>query len=133
MSEQVKHTPGPWSTMPLWPFTVVPTAQIKLGLGASIYEEEDERLFAVEIAEAKCGELSGYAHEIPRETARANARLIAAAPDLLDALQMMTSAFEAFRMKPVGAPGSAARDEQDQQIAAENAASAAIAKATGGA
>lgn len=46
---------------------------------------------------------------------------------LLAALRLMRSAFTAFRSKPVGAPNSQARMEQEQQIAAENTADAAMA------
>lgn len=61
----------------------------------------------------------------------ANARLIAAAPDLLAALDALLT-FDrverpAFRHKPIGAPGSTARIEQDKLIAIEDAARAAIA------
>jgi hypothetical protein len=69
--------------------------------------------------------------------AEANARLIAAAPDLLAALEDLLT-FDrverpAFRSKPMGASGSEARIQQDKMVALEDAARAAIAKATGAA
>lgn len=51
--------------------------------------------------------------------------------DLLRALVLMCGAFNAFRSKPLGAPNSRVRAEQDAQIAAEDAAHAAITRATG--
>lgn len=41
------------------------------------------------------------------------------------------AAYPAFRMKPIGAPGSVMRVEQENLMALEDAARAAIAKATG--
>lgn len=61
----------------------------------------------------------------------ANARLIAAAPDLLAALKELVAVAPAFRSKAVGSAGSPVRADQDAYIAAEDAARAAIAKATG--
>lgn len=49
-----------------------------------------------------------------------------AAPALLAAAEQYLALRPAFRFKPVGAPGSAARREQDEQIAAEDALRAAI-------
>lgn len=61
----------------------------------------------------------------------ANLKLIEAAPDLLAVLQRYVNAYPAFRMKPIGAPGSPARIEQENLMALEDAAKAAIAKAEG--
>ena len=119
-----KHTPGPWlaaakpSSIVGWPIVQPATGRLICNIN---YVQRT--VIDPEVAGDRA---------FNRES-EANARLIAAAPDLLDALHLMTSAFKAFRMKPVGAPGSAVRDEQDQQIAAENAARAAIAAATGSA
>ena len=63
--------------------------------------------------------------------AEADARIIAAAPDLLTALRTLTAAAPAFRAKPMGAPNSEARRQQDAHVAAEDAARAVIARATG--
>ena len=65
------------------------------------------------------------------EERQANANLIAAAPELLAALKEYVATIPAFRSKPVGAPGSAARNEQGALIALEDRAKAVIAKAEG--
>lgn len=66
-----------------------------------------------------------------RARVEANARLITAAPDLLAALKEILRVNPVYHGKPVGAPWSVAREEQDEQIVAEDAAIAAIAKAEG--
>lgn len=48
------------------------------------------------------------------------------APDLLEVLSRYVSAYPAFRMKPVGAPGSDKRIEQQNLMALEDTAQAAI-------
>jgi hypothetical protein len=63
---KTQHTPGPWVTMPT-------------NDGFAIKEKELlERGFSDRIAEI---------NHYPKETAQANARLIAAAPELLEALE----------------------------------------------
>ena len=62
---------------------------------------------------------------------QANANLIAAAPELLAVLKEYLAYLPAFRSKPVGAPGSAARGEQDALIALEDRAKGIVAKAEG--
>lgn len=61
--------------------------------------------------------------------------LIEAAPDLLDALECLLSydrvVRPAFRNRPVGAPDSMARIDQDTLIRFEDKARAAINKALG--
>lgn len=47
---------------------------------------------------------------------------------LIAILRRYIAAYPAFRMKPIGAPGSAARIEQENLMALEEAATAAIAK-----
>jgi len=59
------------------------------------------------------------------------ARLFAAAPELLAALKQYVATYPAFKSRPIGAPGSPARIEQDVLIAMEMAARTAIAKAEG--
>ena len=97
-----QHTPGPW----------------RLYQGPLLYVEADGHLGP--IAELRSRLDVGYLHPLVAETREANARLIAAAPDLLEACKLIVSAFDAL------APASAARNEP-MQI---NAARAAIAKAT---
>lgn len=58
---------------------------------------------------------------------------IAALPDLLAALEEMCATFKPFRTRPVGGEGSAARLDQENQIAVHNAAMKAIAAVKGGA
>jgi len=67
--------------------------------------------------------------------ARLNAAFIVRACNshdaLASALQDMVSNFEPFRSRPVGAPNSSARAEQDAQIAAFDKAKAALASIEG--
>lgn len=50
-----------------------------------------------------------------------DAVLIAAAPELAQALRDLLRIAPAFRTKPIGAPGSEARRQQDEHIAIEDA------------
>jgi len=112
---ETKHTPGPWK--------------------AEFYEATNIR--------APHGGLVAQAHHlmgrfgalgrVPAPEVEANAHLIAAAPEMLAALKAITAAFNVFRLKPEGAPGSAVRAIQDMQISAMDDAHSAIAKAEGGA
>ena len=92
MSE-AKHTPGPW-----------------LADGASVYEERDD--FSV-----IC---NFWSSSLPEW--EANARLIAAAPDLLEALEQLVIEYDDVEL---------ADAEPSSLTAAFNAARAAIAKAKG--
>ena len=60
----------------------------------------------------------------------ANARLLAAAPELLSALRQMVATHPPCS-KPIGAPGSAARKAQEEQEKAIANAKTAIAKVYG--
>ncbi len=51
--------------------------------------------------------------------------------DLKQALKNLVALHPAFRSKPIGAPGSQARFEQDAAIAAEDAAMTVIARVEG--
>jgi hypothetical protein len=53
------------------------------------------------------------------------------ANELVDVLCRYLAAYPAFRIKPVGAPGSPARIEQENLMALEQTAIEVIAKATG--
>lgn len=100
-----QHTPGPWR----WAFGELVGAQ-------------KETVVTI-IDDGACGDpecCGGPAYHI--EVAGANARLIAAAPELLDALVSLSAALAA---QTVGAPLPAALVEEYQQ-----AADAAIARAT---
>lgn len=97
---QLKHTPGPWSVFAEEGETVRPgidsESQEEGGAGFSIIMYGD--------AEDECG-----IHGRTDEEAEANARLVAAAPDMLEALRLCV---------------------QLQDLGAVDAARAAIAKAT---
>lgn len=53
---------------------------------------------------------------------RAFAAAARALPDLVKVLERYMDAYPAFRIKPIGAPGSAARIEQENLMALEDAA-----------
>jgi hypothetical protein len=93
MSES-KHTPGPWAVHSIFPNVVVPYDQSSRSLGASEDEDADRKRYAVPIATAERDKMSGFSHERTREEAEANARLIAAAPDLLAACEAMLLDYE---------------------------------------
>lgn len=65
MSEEAKHTPGPWRTFN----------------GTDVFPDDDDREGSRHIADFD------MSHGIPAEEKKANARLAAAAPDLLEALK----------------------------------------------
>ena len=98
--EAIKHTPGPWLTTE----STEHWGRVNVTVQAAFT--------ANEIATAWQG---------TTDVNRANARLIAAAPDLLEACELIVSAFDQL------APMSPARNEPLQI----NAARAAIAKARG--
>jgi hypothetical protein len=106
-----KHTPGPWKAQP----REFPEGQWFLeGQWEVVSTCENERL----IAEA--------APHIDSDSEEANARLIAAAPELLEALVGL------MRVMPVlPADAKTVRGIEQQYDAAHRAARAAIAKATG--
>ena len=95
------HTPGPWAVM--WDFSIAPADHSNRLLGAASDNARDRDEYAQTIANV---ELDRHG----RGDRMANARLIAAAPDLLVALRSLLTA-------------------QDHR--AVKAAYAAIAKATG--
>jgi len=112
---EAKHTPGPWIC--------------DLGnVAQSIRAPDGGRVATLNHLVGAYG-FKGRRNQVE---VVANARLLAAAPDLLEALTLMLEANPAFRMKPIGSPGSGMRASQDQQIFAEDTARAAIAKATRG-
>ncbi len=96
-----RHTPGPWP----WKYT---GDGKRIVIGEGLVEGPG----GYEVAEV-------YSDDCPAEVAEANARLIAAAPDLLEALQRMHQAFNAKAPIP--------KQEGD---ALEAMCRAAIAKAT---
>lgn len=91
-----------------------------------------------------CGRICSVFHAehiggITREESAANARLIAAAPDLLGALRSMREAVRITRaclldsVETHGTHGGWLHEEATRLMAEEDACDAAIAKATGGA
>jgi len=116
-------TPGPWRQHAYFSARIVPQDHAKRAVGGSVHDAEDERTYAQEICVV-------HVDRHGRGDATANARLIAAAPDLLAALQacleLIGSEFtddEAFAFS--GHPiDLVARAEWDEGWAA-------IAKATG--
>ena len=108
MSDKTKHTPGPWRTKREGFSTVYVEARIDGGLIQEV---------------AACGPT-----EAGLEQQEANARLIAAAPELLDALIALLG------VAPSKAPGAGLIVGAEEKHAnALQAARAAIKKATGAA
>jgi hypothetical protein len=105
MSNEIKHTPGPWAA--------------KKGVGwyvVRIAHSQDDN-FAIAVGSNKTSLVDAPTGDDAE--AEANARLIAAAPDLLEALEML-SWLEQF-----------CDDGDDDLEGARTAARAAIAKARG--
>ena len=119
MNEQPKFTPGPWKA---WGHNVY---RAGAGDGANICAMSELRA----TTEVRHTEPSFNSPHL--ETIYANARLIAAAPEMYEALRSMVAGFKPFTFRPVGAPGSPAREEQDEQNRAHAAARAALAKVEG--
>ena len=71
-----KHTPGPWP----WQYT---SDRKRIVIGAGLVEGPN----GYEVAEV-------YSDDCPSEVAEANARLIAAAPDLLEAVRAFVERFD---------------------------------------
>lgn len=107
-----KHTPGPW----------------EIGLRESAYAMERTIEADAINSGAPLAIIRGDGSTKENE---ANARLIAAAPDMLEALKLARNSLRPFTLKPIGAPGSEARAKQDAEIEAYNTICAVIAKAEG--
>lgn len=60
-----------------------------------------------------------------------NTRPVNSVSDLVKALEEMVETFKPFTMRPVGAPGSSAREDQEHQIAVHSRAHAALSKYRG--
>ncbi len=87
------HTPGPWAIHPDFRTTVVPASDTKKKVGGCIDPDTE----ASEYAKVICNQMGNRYPEYHRsrvspEEARANAQLIAAAPDLLVALEALAKA-----------------------------------------
>lgn len=121
MSEKAEHTPLPWK---------VRDHQTQYG-GRHIWIEGGP-----EIGRTMAGP---YKREILEDEdypeKLADAELIAnsvnSVPDLVKALEEIVETFKPFTMRPVGAPGSSAREDQEHQIAVHSRARAALSKYRG--
>ena len=110
--EAMKHTPGPWFQ----------------GTGNYEYCVYDKRVWINQDG-SRDGETPNLVVVVSPEDAIADARLIAAAPDLLDALKEATAALE-WRWESIANRAAPVHETAIQE--AYNKARAAIAKATGG-
>ena len=74
------HTPGPWSVHPIKSSYcyIVPACQIERPIGGTTVTADDVNDYAQHIVAIDCA-----THRRTKSEARANARLIAATPDLL--------------------------------------------------
>lgn len=97
-----KHTPGPWTLQPC-------EAHSEDGRDIAEVRGGDRIIFSEEVVDAEC---------------LANAKLIAAAPDLLDALTDTLDSLEYVRANHPDVSGCGVREERIEK------AKAAIAKAT---
>ena len=116
-----KHTPGPWAVHG-YPGYVVPEAHLSRPIGGAVDDDYDLRHYAQEI----CSFVAKDRHRSHFET-QANARLIAAGPDLLKIV---------IRLRESLTNGERNRDtmlsiDHDDLRALVVEARAAIAKATG--
>lgn len=105
---KVKHTPGPWHLS-------------SKGDGRTYVEGGDT-----------ADDIACLLMDHAQSENNANARLIAAAPDLLAACKAIIATHPKHHWR-IGSPGSVARMEQEEQEAAIELARAAIAKAGGAA
>ena len=122
------HTPGPWAVHPLNAI-VVPAGHVDRPVGAHEDPQIDLERYAQEICALHWPDRNRGEWEV-----RANAWLIAAAPDLLEALRACADDLEAsVNAEYVGTldyPSQARKHERDLEPVRK--ARAAIAKATNG-
>ena len=123
-NEETQYMPDMWAQMPGWPLVIIPANQTDRYLGFSENEQQDREEFAHPIASVRFDELCTFPHRrINRQEAIATACLIAAAPELLEACQLLLAFLRDSN------PGGFAADAFMASLA--DKADAAIAKATG--
>ena len=116
MASAAKHTPGPWQSQHAFDIDGV------LTIIGNVDGPDDGQYHYTRVADVAD---TRYDAEM-----LANARLIAASPDLLDALELMVSAHPVCS-HPMGGEGSPVRRQQEEQRAAVVKARAVIAQARG--
>ena len=117
-----RHTPGPW--------TVIPDEFPEHGniSGINVYAEGFPGGAVAKVSTGKCSATGSHTHLPCPGEAEANARLIAAAPDLLEACKRATCVLDELTGIKWDGPGGKARQAYAEEI---KTIEAAIAKAGG--
>jgi len=134
VKEKTTHTPGPWAVHS--GHTVVPACDASKKLGGSADPDHEAQTYAKVLhgfgtCDGGTEDPDFYRSRMSRDEAKANARLIAAAPDLLTALKQAVAAIRAFH--GLGLPSHAESEVWAlyQRSPEMQAINAAIAKAEG--
>lgn len=126
MSTGFEHTPGPWCVHPIFKKYVIVLADADKGIGGAVDPEVEAALCAktiVMLADASRFPAFQQSRIVSEDEVIANARLIAAAPDLLSSLRMLVSYLRTNEHWPV----------KSEHMAYLVGAERAITKAEGGA
>lgn len=93
----MSRTPGPWAVHSRFPTAVVPLADRDKHIGGSIDPDVEANEYAKQIANESGSEYPEFARSrVQRgDEAKANARLIAAAPELYDACKLFLACYPA--------------------------------------